>query len=129
MDLLQFQAIVHGDHEQQPGPLPVSFETALAALESLPRMFIEPDGSFVWAQVEADGTAWQLDGNLIDQGPSLAHVELSGVCTPNALDQILTALGWPETKLLFQLARQGVFLNEAQFRAATASSQAHGKIA
>jgi hypothetical protein len=85
-------------------------------------MFIEPDGSFVWAQAESDGTAWQVDGNLIDQGPSLAHVELSGSCPWEALDQILRALRWPECKLLFQLPRRGQFLDEKTFRAQAAST-------
>jgi hypothetical protein len=29
-------------------PFPVSFEQAAAALSALPRMYCEPDGSFVW---------------------------------------------------------------------------------
>src|SRR4051812_40193066 len=42
-------------------PLAVTFEQVAAALEVLPRMFFEPDGSFVW--VSPDGEPhWQLDG-------------------------------------------------------------------
>lgn len=62
-----------------PLPLSVSFDTACERLSPLERMFLEPDGSFVWTG-EADGQCWQVDGNLIDQGPSLAYVELQGYC-------------------------------------------------
>lgn len=123
MQLLRFQATIHRESDRQPAPLSVTFEQALAALEVLPRMFIEPDGSFVWAQTEADGTTWQVDGNLIDQGPSLAYVELSGSCPHEALDQLLQALGWPECQLLFQLTRRGAFLNLVRFQAAAVTKE------
>src|SRR5688572_29128689 len=61
-----------------------SFDAALAALALLPRLFIEPDGSFVWTG-DAHGRPWQVDGNLIDRGDCLAYVELKGFCPEESL--------------------------------------------
>ena len=71
--------------------LAVSFEQVFEQLSHLPRMFIEPDGSFVWRGTAADGEAWQVDGNLIDQGAALAYVELKGCCPQEQFEQLLTA--------------------------------------
>jgi len=79
-------------------------------------MFIEPDGSFVWAGVSSDGERWQVDGNLIDRGDYLAYVELKGRCPEAQLNQILDALGWPEAALAFELTRRGVVVDEEEFR-------------
>jgi hypothetical protein len=121
--MLRFHVVVHRANGEQPAALAVTFEQSLAALEKLPRLFVEPDGSFVWAQCESDGRAWQVEGNLIDQGATLAHVEMSGECPSEALDALLAALGWPESKLLFQLPRRGAFLEEGAFREAAAAAE------
>ena len=47
------------------GALGRSFEEAAADLARLERMFIEPDGSFVWVSRQGEA-AWQIDGNLLD---------------------------------------------------------------
>ena len=99
----------------------LTFDDALNNLSRLPRMFIEPDGSLVWTGT-ADGQAWQVDGNLIDQGDVLSYVELKGRCPEEQLDQLLAALGWPEQPLTFQLPQRGIFLAEAPFRIAARSS-------
>jgi len=104
------------------GPLPVSFDAALAALEGLPRLFIEPDGSFVWTGTAPDGQPWQVDGNLVDRGDCLALVELKGNCPAERFDLLLAALGWPQASLLFQLTQQGIFVDEAAFRALAATT-------
>jgi hypothetical protein len=114
--MLNFQATIHGGEQGAIGPLAVTFDDALAALAGLPRMFIEPDGSFVWTGEAAGGGRWQVDGNLIDRGDCLAYVDLKGTCPVQQFDALLTALGWPESKLAFQLPQQGVFLDEAEFR-------------
>lgn len=94
----------------------LSFEEATRALAQLPRMFIEPDGSFVW--VSAGGEpAWQVDGVLYDRDGRLLLVDLKGSCPAAALDQILSSVGWPATPVMFQLMRQGVFVDEETFRA------------
>ena len=99
-----------------------SFDVALAALTLLPRLFIEPDGSFVWAGDEL-GQPWQVDGNLIDRGDCLASVELKGRCPEEQFNDLLAACGWPALPLAFQMPRRGVTLDEAAFRelAATAA--------
>lgn len=92
-----------------------TFDAALAALEYLPRMFVEPDGSFVW--VGHNGEArWQVDGNLYDRGDELAYVQMQGECPPAAFDELLTCFGWPETELVFQLVQEGVVVDESTFR-------------
>lgn len=136
--MYRFQAIVHARSrsvvESQPAkiagqnvqvlcvpdeaksqPLGVTFESAQAALVRLPRMFIEGDGSFVFAG-QSDSERWQVDGNLYDQGERLMYVELSGSCPPDPFDQLLTTLGWPAVPLMFQLTPHGVFVDEQEFR-------------
>jgi hypothetical protein len=93
----------------------VSFEEAAAALAQLPRLFIEPDGSFVWVAPSAEAT-WQLDGVLYDRDERLLYVDLKGLCPAAAFDQLLTACGWPETEVIMQLTRAAVFLDEPTFR-------------
>ena len=92
-----------------------SFEVARECLAGLERMFSEPDGSFVWVSPQGD-PVWQVDGNLYDRNERLLFVDAKGSCPPEEFDRLLTALGWPATKLMFQLTREAVFLDEAEFR-------------
>jgi len=96
-------------------PLGVSFDEVQQALAATDRWLLEPDGSFVWVS-RAGEEAWQMDGNLVDRGDRLQWVELHGGCTPEALDRLLGALGWPAAPLMFQLVPHGLFLDEAEFR-------------
>jgi len=112
--MLRFVANVHG--VKPAAGLPVGFDHVVAEFAALPRMFIEPDGSFVWTGATDDGQPWQVDGNLIDRGDVLAYVELKGVCPVARFDELLRALGWPDLPLVFQLPRRGVFLEEGEFR-------------
>ena len=114
--MFTFQTSIHGKVDAANGPLSVTFDRALVALNQFDRMFIEPDGSFVWAGVSSDGERWQVDGNLIDRGDYLAYVELKGRCPEAQLNQILDALGWPEAALAFELTRRGVVVDEEEFR-------------
>ena len=98
-----------------------TFDEVLDRLAKLPRLFIEPDGSFVWKGATTEGAPWQVDGNLIDQGSALAYVELKGDCPPEQFDRLLRALSWPATPLVFQLPQRGVTLDEADFRRAAAT--------
>ncbi len=91
------------------------FELARTRLEALERMFCEADGSFVWVSPQG-APAWQIDGNLYDRGERLLFVDLNGTCPPDQFDRFLAALGWPQTRLMFQLTREAVFLDEAEFR-------------
>jgi hypothetical protein len=121
--MLSFQVLVHASSQPLAAALPVTFEHATAALALLDRLFIEPDGSFVWTGTTAEGGAWQVDGNLIDRGECLAYVELKGVCPEAQFDSLLSALGWPKAGLAFQLQKRGVFLEEAEFRRLARTSE------
>jgi hypothetical protein len=122
--MLQFHCSVHG--HTAAVPLPVSFEAVLAGLELLPRLFIEPDGSFVWRGTTEAGLAWQVDGNLVDRGQVLDSVELHGACPGERLDEILRLLGWPAAELTFALPRRGVVLTEEAFRRQAATPAGAG---
>ena len=98
-----------------------SFDAAHSALNRLNRLFIEPDGSFVWTGDE-QGEPWQVDGNLIDRGDYLAFVELKGRCPEARFNELLSACGWPDSPLAFHLPRRGVTLEEGEFRAMAATS-------
>ncbi len=92
-------------------------------LERLERMYFEPDGSFVWtgefdaaeANDVAAGTTWQVDGVLYDRGGRLAYVEIKGGAPLDVLKRLLAAFGWPDTRLTFQLVREGIVLEEEAF--------------
>ncbi|HUY87889.1 MAG TPA: hypothetical protein VMV10_04055 [Pirellulales bacterium] len=96
-------------------PFAISFEGASEALLALERMFLEPDGSFVWVSASQE-RPWQLDGVLYDRNERLLYVDLKGACTLGEFNRLLAALGWPATSVMFQLAREAVFLEEAEFR-------------
>lgn len=93
-----------------------SFEAAAAALDKLDRMFIEPDGAFVWVSPDGADSPWQIDGNLYDKDQKLRFVDIKGRCPAAQFDQLLAAFGWPATEVMFQLTRQAVLLDEQQFR-------------
>lgn len=92
-----------------------TFEAALENLSQLPRMYCEPDGSFVWVPSQGE-PAWQVDGNLYDAAGRLLFVDAKGTCPTAQFDRMLSALGWPATAVMFQLVRQAVFLDEVEFR-------------
>jgi hypothetical protein len=102
-------------------PFQISFEQAGAALAKLERLFFEPDGSFVWTS-PSGRPAWQVDGNLFDRNGQLLFVDLKGSCPSEQFDRLLSALGWPATPMIFQLAREAVLLDEADFRRYAAGS-------
>ena len=92
-----------------------SFEQAATRLSALPRMYCEPDGSFVWVSSQND-RPWQVDGNLYDRAERLLFVDVKGTCPANEFDRLLSCFGWPETPVMFQLVREAVLLDEAEFR-------------
>jgi hypothetical protein len=114
--MLRFQISVHGCEHSAASSLSVTFDDALAVLAALDRLFIEPDGSFVWRGTSPDGELWQVDGNLIDGGDRLAYVELKGCCPEKEFDSLLAAFDWPEARLVFQLQQRGVFVGKEEFR-------------
>lgn len=96
-------------------PFGVTFEEVSDALSTWPRMFVEPDGAILWTGDDMQGR-WQIDGNLYDRAGRLLYVDLAGACPVAEFDQLLMALGWPATSVMFQLKREGVWLAEAAFR-------------
>ncbi|MCC6509184.1 MAG: hypothetical protein IT423_08760 [Pirellulaceae bacterium] len=77
---------LYGRRVEQPPqagvPLSISWERALANLELLPRMFAEPDGSFLWSGHDERVGPWQLEGTLFDDGQVVRRIELVGNCPP-----------------------------------------------
>ena len=96
-------------------PLAVGFDDMLDRLGRLERMYVEPDGAFVWTSPR-EGLAWQVDGNASEWQGRVLLVDLRGSCPPEAFDRLLDAVGWPTQPLVVQLVRPAVFLDEATFR-------------
>jgi hypothetical protein len=111
-----------------------TWEDAATALEALPRMMFELDGSFVISGNESrapragssptpseTSTRWQVDGHLFDFAGKLHRVELHGHCPQESFDALLRTLGWPQQQLGFELVREGLTVDEQTFRALVAT--------
>ena len=96
-------------------PFACTWEEAAEALQRLPRMLFELDGSFV-VSGGVGPTRWQVDGHLFDFEDRLYRIELHGHCPMTALDGLLGCVGWPEVALEFEMVREGVTLDERAFR-------------
>jgi hypothetical protein len=101
--------------QQLNTPLPVSFETAESRLAKLPRLFIEPDGSFVWVSGHDESSSWQVDGMMYDRDEHLMYVELKGSCPAASFRSLLAAVGEPETRFLVQLIRHAVLMDAEEY--------------
>ena len=101
--------------DQRANPFPISFEQAFDKLLQLPQLFIEGDGSFYWMTSNLK-PVWFMEGNLYDRDDKLQYVEVKGMCPCEEFEQILSALGWPQTEIMFQLVQAAVFLDDADFR-------------
>lgn len=101
-------------------PMAIGFDDALGRLDRLPRMFVEPDGAFVWTSPR-EGVRWQVDGNAFERSGRLHLVDLKGSCPAASFDDLLACFGWPEQPLAVQLVRAGVFLDLDTFRRHAAS--------
>jgi hypothetical protein len=106
-----------------------TWEDAATALEALPGMIFELDGSFVVSgDLERPKRAgasppqreismrWHVDGHLFDFAGRLHRLELHGECPPAAFDELLRCVGWPRQLLLFELVREGLTVSEPEFR-------------
>jgi hypothetical protein len=103
-------------------PFAVTFEQVCERWNKLPRMFLEPDGWFLYTG-QVGSRDWQVEGQLTDRAERLLFVQLKGSCPAEVLDNLLSACGWPETSVMFQLVRQAVFLDESTFRRQAAASR------
>jgi hypothetical protein len=90
-----------------------TFDDALDALGQLPRLYTEPDGSFVWTSPEGE-PRWQLFGCLYDRGAELAYVDLFGTCDSWALAQLLDGCRGT-SPLMIQQRAAGWFVPETLF--------------
>ncbi|MEI8212066.1 MAG: hypothetical protein WCI02_07950 [Planctomycetota bacterium] len=61
-------------------PILQTFERFCELIGPWPGMFVEPDGSFVWA-MHTDAGRLQLDGMIYDQAGHIEYLELKGHCT------------------------------------------------
>lgn len=106
-----------------------TWEDAAMLLEQLPRMIFEPDGSFVVSggadRKERAGASsppsetsvlWHVNGHLFDFAGRLHRLELHGQCPPESFDALLRCIGWSDQPLLFEMVREGVTVDEQEFR-------------
>lgn len=96
-------------------PLAIGFDEALGRLGNIERLFVEPDGSFVWTSPR-EGPRWQVDGNLFEREGRVQLCDMKGTCPPEGFDRLLTAFGWPGQTVMMELVQAGVFLDEPTFR-------------
>ena len=96
-------------------PFSCTWEEAATALELLPRMIFESDGSWIWSG-GIGAERWQVDGHLFDFDNRLHRVELHGKCPDAEFDQLLACFGWPSTEISYEMVREGERLEEGQFR-------------
>ena len=95
-------------------PLHVSFEELADRLMAQPRLFFEPDGSFVWVGGEETG-GWQIDGQLNDSAQGLMSVEVKISGHPTHLPALWQLCGAPDDPLLIQIVPLGVYLEPSVF--------------
>lgn len=104
-------------------PFPVSFEEMQQRLSEIFRMDCEPDGFFCVAGARK-GVHWRLSGQMFElpadgssaSASQMHRIELNGQCPSHSLDEVLATLGWPATKVVFELVNEGVSLAESDFR-------------
>lgn len=101
--------------ERLASPMQGDFDAFLETVATYERMYVEPDGSFVWVSPR-EGLSWQVDGNALERQGRLLSVDLKGSCPAAEFDRLLTACGWPGQPVVVQLVRAAVFLAEDVFR-------------
>jgi hypothetical protein len=74
--------------------LPQTFEAFSEILATWTGMFVEPDGSFVWAQSSGE-LRRQLDGMIYDRDGAIEYLELKGDSTSSDWERICAALTSP----------------------------------
>ncbi len=96
-------------------PLPIVFDDVLNQLNTLPRLYAEPDGSFVWTSPQ-ENIRWQVNGNLYERNDRVLFVELKGSCPASKFDQLLACFLQDEKACVVQLTRPAVFVTPEIFR-------------
>jgi hypothetical protein len=117
-----FHVVIRAQGIDPTAALAVSFEELAAALETLDRLYFEPDGSFVWTGGSAVDR-WQIDGLVYDRAGRVQYVDLKASAPPDAVtslaeavDRILAALATPLASLAFDQVESGETQNAAEFR-------------
>ena len=101
--------------------MPVSFEEMQQELLAKTHCDCEPDGFFLVTGHE-EGAFWRLNGHMHEfqpegsDDPMMHRVELNGECPEEVLDQVLSTMGWPDSKLAFELVQEGISLGEQSLR-------------
>ena len=90
-----------------------SYETVAESLAEIPRLYIEPDGSFVW--VSSEDVARKINGQVTDDGSQVMFVEFRGRALQKDIDPILSTLRDPVTDLQVQLLPGGEIIDESAF--------------
>ena len=111
--------------DQLSKPLPTEFDDAINKLNALPRLFAEPDGSFVWTSPH-EKLRWQVNGNLYEKNDNILFVELKGCCPQVAFDQLLACFLADENVCVIQLTRAAVFVSAPRFPCARLCTRAGG---
>jgi hypothetical protein len=96
--------------------LPLTFEEAVERLSRLPKAYIEPDGSFVWAG--AGPPAFRWEGMLHDRGQRLSHVELLGQGGRESLLRLIVTVAGDPQQLMIQSVREGRFFAAVSYATA-----------
>ena len=98
---------------READPFQISFEEIAEQLAAFDRLFLEPDGSFVW---RGDKRGWQIDGLLFDHLDQVRYIELKGWCPEQSFRRITSLLRQRrETRLVVQLFRQATLLEASEF--------------
>ena len=78
----------HPSATQKTAPIPTSFEAAQQRLlRTLPKVLLEPDGSFAWASDNQ-----QAVGMIYDAAQLVQYVELRGHCDRSSLRLLVETL-------------------------------------
>ena len=97
------------------GGLAMDFDTLQARLAELPRMFLELDGSFMWAGSHLTND-WRIDGMIFENARTVRWVEIKGQCPLSAWDQLLMHLGHDMDPLVALWLPEQCFLEVEQVR-------------
>lgn len=108
----EFHAIVRPAGRLEDG-FGRSYEDVAEELAKIPRLHIEPDGSFVW--VSAENVSRKINGQITDDGHQVMYIEFRGKAASSDLQPILATLRGAAAPLQFQLLPTGDMIDEAEF--------------
>jgi hypothetical protein len=101
-------------------PLRIPLETALARLEAYERMFVEPDGSFLWTgeattlslpeDARGQHQRWQLEGTIYDDGQVVRYIDVLGDCPLLAWQAFLAAFDESLASVTLELVEENLIV-------------------